>query len=193
MRPSYLALAILLLGLGFSLLFMHLGGYTIREVTTTTTLYSTVTKYVTVTEQYPLASFPKLRNAKIITEEFSFNVPELWILDSVEDVTFRRGECTTLNSPLSVMMDFHNGTKRVTLLPSGMAVCPESILLETSEFSIRERPIPELHLEYWNPPPPKFIESSRPDYPSLAIMLLAWIAIIAGLIGIIYGLAKRTE
>jgi len=69
MRPSYLALAILLLGLGFSLLFMHLGGCTIREVTTTTTLYSTVTEYVTVTEQYPLASFPKLRNVKIITED----------------------------------------------------------------------------------------------------------------------------
>jgi hypothetical protein len=66
MRPGYLALAILLLGLGFSLLFMHLGGYTIREVTTTTILYPTVTEYVMVTEQYPLASFPKLKNAKII-------------------------------------------------------------------------------------------------------------------------------
>ena len=138
MRPGYLALAILLLGLGFSLLFMHLGGYIVREVTTTTTLYSTV--YVTVTEQYPLASFPKLKNAKIITGESSFNVPELWILDSMEDVTFRKGECTTLNSPLSVMMDFHNGTKRTTLLLSNMTVCPESILLETSEFSIREKP-----------------------------------------------------
>ena len=191
MRPGYLALAILLLGLGFSLLFMHLGGYIVREVTTTTTLYSTV--YVTVTEQYPLASFPKLKNAKIITGESSFNVPELWILDSMEDVTFRKGECTTLNSPLSVMMDFHNGTKRTTLLLSNMTVCPESILLETSEFTWKEEPMPEWHLHYWNPPPPKFIEPSRPDYPSLAIMLLAWIAIIAGLIGIIYGLARKPE
>jgi hypothetical protein len=61
----------------------------------------------------------------------------------MEDVMFRKGECTTLDGPLSVMMDFHNGTRRTTLLLPDMTVCPESILLETSEFSIREEPIPE--------------------------------------------------
>jgi len=193
MRPGYLALAILLLGLGFSLLFMHLGGYTVREVTTTTTFYSTVTEYVTITEQYPLAGFPRLKNAKITIERLTFNVPELWIIDSMMDVTFRRGECTMLDGPLSVMMDFHNGTRRTTLLPSDTLICPESITLEVSEYAYKEKPLPEWRATWYPPPPPKFIEPNRPDYPSIAIMLLAWIAIIAGLIAIIYGLAKRVE
>ena len=193
MKSGYLVLGIFLLGIGLSLFYMHISGYTIREVTTTTTSYTTVTEYVTVTEHYPLSSFPKLKNVKISIEKISFNVSELWIIDTTEDVVFNAGKCTRLASGMSVMMVFYNGTARTTLLLSGTTICPESILLEVSAYTYKEKPIPEWRQEYWNPPPPKWIEPTKPDYPSLAYILLAGITVLAGLTTLLHSLAKREE
>jgi hypothetical protein len=192
MKPGYLALGILLLGVGFSLLYMHVGGYTIREVTATATLYKTVTYSVTVTKQYPLSGLPKLRNVKISIENLSFNASELWIIDALADETFREGGCSTSNSLLSVLIVFPNNTRRATHLPSGTTLCPESILLEVSEFSIRHEPLPEWKATLFPElKSPEIIEPEKSDYPSLAYILLAGLTVLAGLATIAYSITKE--
>jgi hypothetical protein len=155
-----------------------LGGST-ATITTTTSGWVYITPWGT----YIPDPFTRLQNATIILPDGArFTVAEITVIDTVEDVTFRAGECTTLQSPITAMMAFYNGTVKTTLLPSGTGICPEKIVTpqgEVSSYTYHEMPYQQwVQKHYGSDQPPTLLEPSSNTITMLLSMMIVMMPLL---------------